>query len=469
MSEASAPSGFETIARMVAERTGLGLQQRGAEDLERAARRAMQRAGVSEMGEFARALAKGGADWDDLIEEVTVRETYFYRTPEHFELVRSHVLPALRRARGPEHGVRAWSAGCASGEEAYSLAMLLHQEQLLANAQVHGSDICERALERARAGRYRDWSLRGLDPQLASLYLRADGNEMVVREALRTKVTFSHVNLTDPSYAAPGGNLAGRDLIFCRNVMIYFDAVTIARVERGLFEALAPEGWLIIGPSDPVLGTNAPFEVITTAHGLLYHKPSTSAVRRPLAPAASPRSAQVPLRSATPVSTAAQRSAAHRARAPRADAALPTTAPTAETQTAPEALATQRVRETWRASGAASALSTCDQALGQHVLHAELHYLRALALMDLGCRDEAAAALRRCLYLDRSLIMAHFTLGTVLQRMGDAKAARTAYRNVIERGADIPGTQLVALGEGVDISTVTAAAGRALLALEDQP
>lgn len=463
MSAAFSQASFDAIVQMVKERTGLGLQQRSSDEIERATRRAMQRAGVAHPDEFAHVLASSGAGWDDLIEEITIRETYFYRNPEHFELVRTHVLPALRRARGEHPRLRAWSAGCASGEEAYSLAMLLHQEQLLTDAHVLGSDICERALQRARTGRYRDWSLRGLDPVLANRYLRSEGNENVVREAVRTKVGFSHVNLADPNAASALQALGPMDLIFCRNVLIYFDAATNARVERALYDTLAPDGWLVMGPSDPVLGSHAPFEVITTDHGLLYRKGKGKAARSD----AKPRP-DAPLRAPEPTPKSCWTPA------PRPPARVPAVTPVDTTfnpSSEPRdeaALAAGRVREVWQRAGAAAALAACDASLGHHVLHAELHYLRALAQMDLGCNEPAVQTLRRCLYLDRSLIIAHFTLGTLLRSMGDHKGARTAFRNVLDRSAGLPDDSVVALSDGVVLRDVTAAAGRGLLELEER-
>jgi chemotaxis protein methyltransferase CheR len=470
MSETWTHTGFETIARLIAARTGIGFETRGPGDMERATRHAMTKTGVNEPDEFARRLQSDDGVWDELIEEITVRETYFFRNPEHFELVRQRILPALAELRPEGHGLRVWSAGCASGEEAYSLAMFLHQQGLLDKATVCGSDLCERALVKARAGRYRDWSLRGVDRTGLGRYLRTRGDETTVCDELRQKVRFGRLNLADDTYPSVVSGIWEMDLIFCRNVLIYLSPQVIARVERGFFDALAPGGWLVAGPSDPLLGKHAPFETITTEHGLLYHKPGPSVVE---APRKSIRvSYEQPLPSAERSDSAHRTLAAPKtsktsrvtsskaARVPRSSVPARTAAPDVG------ASAAAQVRSIWRASGAAAARAACEKAIARHALAAELHYLHALTLMDLGADPEAIRAARQCLYLDRSLVMAHFTLAALLRRSLDHKGARRAYRSVLEASSSLPPEQPIAMGDGVTANHLALAAQRALGELE---
>jgi chemotaxis protein methyltransferase CheR len=448
-------AGFETIAQLVTARTGLDFHSR-REDVERAMRHAMAKVGVARLDEFARRLANDNRDWDPLIGEITVRETYFYRHPEHFALLRDRVLPALREGRGEGRVLRVWSAGCASGEEAYSLAMCLQEEGLLDSASVHGTDLCEVALAKARAGRYREWSLRGLDPQLSKRYLRVDDADTVVCNELREKVTWSQLNLAADTYPSSLTQIWGMDLIFCRNVLIYFGPEASRRTERGLFDALAAGGWLITGPCDPVLGSHAAFQVITTEHGLMYRKPALHEAKRELGERSQPRAA-LPRQ-------------AEQLDAPVARSSGPVDAlgrlvalPEASTQQSAASPA-DGVRASWKASGSAAAMAACEAALVLQPLSAELQYLRALTLMDLGWHAEAVGAVRRCLYLDGSLLIAHFTLGVLLQRLCDTESALRAYRSVLARCRAEPG-QHVALGDGVTTAILEQATARALAQL----
>jgi chemotaxis protein methyltransferase CheR len=444
MSTTWSHAGFETIARLVTARTGIGFETLGPADMERAARQAMTKAGLNEPGEFAQRLQAGDGAWDTLIEAITVGETYFFRNPEHFELVRQRILPALAELRPKGHGLRVWSAGCASGEEAYSLAIVLDQQGLLETATVFGSDLCESSLGRARAGRYREWSLRGVDRAGLCHYLRSRGDETTVSDALRRKVRFFRLNLADDSYPSVANGIWEMDLIFCRNVLIYLSPAVIAKVERACFDALAPGGWLVAGPSDPLLGTHAPFRAITTEHGLLYNKPVPSLMgsERPATSASRPRSAPRTSRRNKPT------------RKPIRSAAA--------TTTDPGIAAGAEVRAVWRASGADAARTACEKALARHALTAELHFLHALALMDLGADAEAIRAARQCLYLDRSLVMAQFTLAALLHRCLDHKGARRAYRAVLEAASVLPPEQLMPMSDGVTANHLVLAAQRAL-------
>jgi chemotaxis protein methyltransferase CheR len=142
---------FDRIAELVARRTGI-LTTRAQTDLVRVTQQLIQGAGLRDVRELERRLTDGGL-WDELIDHVTVRETYFFRDPEQFELIRNVILPELQAARHPLRRLRVWSAGCASGEELYSIAIILHERGLLEDSFLVGTDVSERALATARAGR----------------------------------------------------------------------------------------------------------------------------------------------------------------------------------------------------------------------------------------------------------------------------------------------------------------------------
>jgi chemotaxis protein methyltransferase CheR len=264
--------GYETVAEVVNEHTGLVFRKSCSNAVEAGTRRAMERAGVVEVTRYVDLLRGRGGFLADLIEELTVRETHFFRQPDRFEFIRRHVLPEIRRRRGPDHVVRTWSAGCASGEEAYSLAILFDQEGLAEQSSILATDISRVALQMAAEGAYGVCSLRGMPEELIRRYFHRRGYREVLDERIRRRVTFCHSNLAVGDCRDVSDRAREMDLILCRNVLIYFDRVSVRQVACRLFDSLAEGGWLVPGASDPPLAADAPFETVVTDHGVLYRR-----------------------------------------------------------------------------------------------------------------------------------------------------------------------------------------------------
>lgn len=183
---------------------------------------------------------------ESLRRAVSIGETYFFRHPEQFQLIEKLLQSAPAHPGGG--GLRAWSAGCATGEEAYSIAALLNHLWAPGSPapSVLGTDHLAAHIESARAGIYRRWSVRASGPIAYPLFLEVGEDRVAIRDELRAMVRFEVHSLLDPAPAT------GFDLIFCRNVLIYYDPPAIDRVTEHLVEALAPSGILVFGPSDPV-------------------------------------------------------------------------------------------------------------------------------------------------------------------------------------------------------------------------
>lgn len=188
-----------------------------------------------------------GAALDQLVEALLVHETYFFREARALSAAIDHfVMPALAAGRRP----RIWSAACSTGEEPLTIAMLLAERGLAGRCDLLASDLSERALARARAGRYRPRSLRGEGHDIAARWLELGHDAIVAPAALRAQIHFARVNLC----AAGGFAALGRfDLIVCRHVLIYFDDPSIARVVEALGRSLRDGGALIVGVSESLL------------------------------------------------------------------------------------------------------------------------------------------------------------------------------------------------------------------------
>ena len=218
-----------------------------------------------------------------LVDAVTIKETFFVREPRQLDAIPWRVLLDRARAAG-SHDVRVWSAACATGEEAYTLAMLA-SEALGANdapVSILATDISTSALEGALAGRYRERSVRDVEPGLRRLYFDEVGDELVVGRRLRRLVRFAPHNLAhDP---IPPLGEAAFDLILCRNVLIYFDGATVERVIHGLEQALRPGGMLILGSADTLCGTIRRLDRLGAepSHALRPKELVARVLRRPL-------------------------------------------------------------------------------------------------------------------------------------------------------------------------------------------
>jgi chemotaxis protein methyltransferase CheR len=380
---------------------------------------------------------------------LTVRETYFFRHPDQFAELQQRVLPALQMFMLERGSLRVWSAGCASGEEAYTLAMVFDREGLGDRVQIVGSDISGAALERGRAGQYRDWSLRSLQPELRERYFNTEAGVHSVRADLREQVTWLQLNLAEPGYPLVESGIGHFGLIFCRNVLMFFDNKTIAQVAKRLWASLLPGGWLFLGPSDPNISTFADLEVHVSRGGLIYRRPSAATELR--------RGAARPQLKAAEPDVAPEPAIVHEAPA--------TIAPRPQSTSADSSEMAASVRSTCNERGAEPALRACEDALARCDDALELHHLHAMLLWDLRRYEDATAAMRRVLYLDRDNAIAHFGLANLLERQGSLASARRSYQNALNACEQLAPNAALPLGDGICASGLRAAAADAMARL----
>ncbi len=297
-----------TVARLgsaLSQQTGLRLDGPGGERVLRRLGSALDGFGVEQAGALA-GLERDPQLFQALIAAATVRETYFFREPDQL----AWLAGALGEHRGPSEAgrpLRLWSAGCASGEEAYSLAVVL-AERGRAPFEILATDLCQDAIESARRAVYRTWSLRGLDPNRRAAYFRGQQGAFRLEPGLGGRVRFAVDNLAGPSGVEGGPGSPGMDAVLCRNVLLYLTPEGIDRVARRLAAALAPGGWLLTASTDPDLSGHAGLTSVRTPFGIAYRRaPTLGAVPgparlQPARPAASVRAKPPP---AAPVPSAA--------------------------------------------------------------------------------------------------------------------------------------------------------------------
>ena len=222
------------------------------------------------------------AELENAAEVLTTNETYFFREEYQLKAFSEEVLPVLRK-RAAERGTRhlsIWSAGCSTGEEAYTLAMLIDRSGLFRDwdVRIFGNDISRRVLQRARAATYRPSSFRAMPPGYDGYFIETPEGRQV-HPRIRSMCHFGHINLMNHGRTAVVGRV---DAIFCRNVLIYFDDMSRRRVVETFFQRLERGGYLFLGHSESLLNLSTSFELVHLSTDLAYRKPDDESLHRPI-------------------------------------------------------------------------------------------------------------------------------------------------------------------------------------------
>jgi chemotaxis protein methyltransferase CheR len=468
-------------SRVVATRLGLEFPPERWLELERAmhaAARALGHPDAFSCMSWLCSSAPSQQEIEQLAAHLTVAETYFFRDPATLAALEAYVLPELLYARRQERRLRLWSAGCATGEEPYTLAILLHRllhGQEGWNITILGSDIHAAALEKARAGIYGEWSFRGTPPWLKPLYFEPrPGRRFALRQHVQRMVSFACLNLADDAYPSLTTNTNAMDLVVCRNVLMYFSPGRARQVVQRLYRSLVDGGWLIVSPCEASPTVLEGFACLHWNGALLYRKvaqAATSPMAVPWAP-----TPQEPLPADVPLEILAVTPPADEPGADVLPPPAPSAAPTAYDHAlrlcdaGDYAAARAELESLLQANGRdaraaallarvcanqgrlTEALARCDHALACDKLQPAFHYLRAIILEESGEAFEALAALQRALYLDQDFVMAHFTLGVVADRLGRERLARRHRRAALfllrgyEEAAIVPASEGISAG-----------------------
>ena len=273
-----APDDFAFLARLVHRRAGIVLTESRRALIEQRLAPVLARFGLKDMIQAMRELRLGqDALAAAMTEAMTVNETSFFRGSDLFVRLGREILPALLARRAPEKRLRVWSAACAAGQEAYSLAMMLDSLGLDAEGwsiDLIATDISAEAITRAERGHYSFFETqRGLSDGDLEVWFRAEAGGYTVAPHIRRMVTFRRFNLLD-SY----GWLDDLDLVLCRNVMIYFDDATKASVLERIADTMAPGGMLVLGEAERARASSSLYRELPGNDGL-YTRLKTPAPR----------------------------------------------------------------------------------------------------------------------------------------------------------------------------------------------
>lgn len=267
------PEDFDYFASTLKHRSGLMLTRDKAYLLESCLMPVARKWNLKDLDELAAALRAKHDETvlRDVTEAMTTNESSFFRDQKPFDQFRQVVMPRLLEARAAKRHIRIWSAAASSGQEAYSLAMLLNEmgPQLGGwKIEIFGTDLSSEMVERARSGNYSQFEVqRGLPVTMLVKYFTQNGDRWQINQQIRDMVTFKELNLLGDF-----GPIGSFDVVFCRNVLIYFDAPTKTRVLESISQMMQPDAVLYLGGAETVLGITEIFKPLENHRGLYINR-----------------------------------------------------------------------------------------------------------------------------------------------------------------------------------------------------
>jgi chemotaxis protein methyltransferase CheR len=459
------------LSEFVASQTGLHFSKERWCDLERGIYSAAREFGFKDTESCIQWLISSPLtkkQIEILSSHLTVGETYFFRNKKSLEVLEEYILPELiHLCRGTEKRLRIWSAGCATGEEPYSIAILI--SKLIPdwkdwNITILATDINTRFLQRALEGVYTEWSFRDTPTWVKERYFqrKKEGRFEILPE-IKKMVTFSYHNLAEDTYPSLLNNTNAMDIIFCRNVLMYFGQERARKVIYNFYCALVNGGWLIVSPCEISHVLFSQFVTVNFLDTIFYRKDSK---KIPVAEDFLPmdtlhalhEEVTIPLQPShefiPEVATDIAPSQPYEvAGAEEAEKVEPQQILFMEPlmlykqgmygevveklmelflnkQETPEAIALL-VRAYANLGRLSEAFEWCEKAIAADKLDPALHYLRATILQEQGDINEAIKSLKRALYLDQKFVLVHFALGNLTHQQGKLKESEKYFANAL--------------------------------------
>jgi len=441
------------LSDFVAARIGLHFPQERWRDLERGLIAATPELGQPDAESCVRWLLSASltrSHIETLASHLTIGETYFFREKRSLEILEMQIVPELLRARrdGERH-LRIWSAGCCTGEEPYSIAMLLDRlipDQTAWTITLLATDINPRFLRKAAEGVYGEWSFRETPEWIRTRYFkqRKDGR-FELSAHIRRKVTFSYLNLADDVYPSLLNNTNAMDVIFCRNVLMYFTAAWATKVAKNLHRSLVEGGWLIVNPTETSAALFPLFTAVAFPGAVLYRKAQDNA------PGVAATDYQPPALQAGLFPTKAVQLLAPEERQPEPPGQTTTMAPSdtrSQEQNDCEAQSLN-ARDCANQGRLGEAIEWCGKAIAADKMNPARHYLLAAIQQEQGQLDAAAQSLNRALYLDSGFVLAHFALGNLRLSQGQRREAERHFTNALAALRTHPHDEVLPESEGL--------------------
>lgn len=476
---------LERFRELVATRFGLQYEDAKLDHLADVLRQRLDATGATHARTYVEQLASPlrSGERQALAEQLTVNETFFFRNADNFRALTGHVLPERLRARGQARTLRILSAGCASGEEPYSLAMMVREalpDLHRWDVKIVGVDLNPSMLTRATEGRYSPWSLRATTDEMRLRYFRPEGKDFILAPEVRAMVDFEEGNLAEDH--AVLWQREHYDLIFCRNVVMYFTPAVMRAVLGRAGQALLPGGFLFLGHAETLRGLSQDFHLCHTHDTFYYQKRDGDrrGAESPLPIAAEAPADQLPaLVEAASSWVDAIQSASERiadlANARPTDLGSPPPGAASDLGLVLEAMRQERFSDALallhglppepdalllraalliNSGSRAEAEDVCARLLGLDELNAGAHYVMALCREHAGDLPAAVEHDRTAIYLDASFAMPHLHLGLMAGRAGDTVSARYEHSQALVLLAREDASRLLVFGGGFSRQTL---------------
>jgi chemotaxis protein methyltransferase CheR len=455
---------FQQFGDFIAARMGLHFPKERRNSLERATCSIAREFGFEDTNAFILWLLSSHLEKEQLevmASHLTVGESYFFRDKKIFNVLKKHILPELVSSRqNTEKFLRFWSAGCCTGEEAYSIAIVLSEivpDIQDWNATILATDINTHFIEVAQAGVYREWSFRGSPKWLKKRYFtKTEAGSYRIDPRIREMVTFSYHNLAEDIYPSLFNNTNAMDVIFCSNVIMYFTPECAALVIENLYNSLADGGFMIVSPCELSQSQFKRFRTVNLSGSTLYRKCTDNGLPAETPPADMMHRTKTFLQPpAALYAKPAHETAPPFEQAESPAAGMDTIATDAYTEAAAlnsqglYAEAERKIHE-WLSlkQDDAKAMSLlarihanrgnlreshdwCQKAIDSEKLHPGHYCLLATILQEQGDIDRAVQSLRRALYINPDFVIAIFTLGNLLKQQGKLMESERYFENAV--------------------------------------
>lgn len=400
---------------------------------------------------------------ETLASYLTISETFFWREHNVFSAVTDFILPELiNLKKDGDKVIRIWSAGCSSGEEPYSLAIALQKtipDIKEWDIKILATDINPMALKKAAAGIYTKWSFRNCPSWLRTNYFRDLGNERFeIDPKIKGMVTFRNLNLTEDIFPSFNNDTYSMDIIFCRNVLMYFSDEWVSRISRNLYKSLNRDGWFVVASCELSSYVFPQFKPVNFSDAIIYRKGekdlnSLTEVKGGRNHIDSVENDEhVFLKN--PVATSETDNPYF------ISDQMPLSVPESSDLIDPNIELIQVVDPISSISKLANkgnlqeALSLCNEGISNDKLDIGLYSLRASIYQELEMFDEAIASLKMTIYLDPNFIMGHFALGNLFIRQNKTRNAKMHFKNVLDLVSKLESDEIILESEGLSVKSI---------------
>ena len=441
------------LCNHITEKSGIGFDERKRKQLEEIVAARCKILGLNHIGDYYRLLRNpsvNGREFSTLMDILTIQESFFFRHEAQFHALRHFCLPPLMNKKKADHGrINIWSAGCANGEEAYSIAMLIRDlafDDFQMKFYIKGTDISRQALRKAREGVYTERAIRGLAPHYLERYFTKQGDRYLLCADIKTMVDFEYFNLSRDPF--PMDTMPRWDIVFCRNVIIYFTQNHSRKLMKNFYASMADGGFLFAGFSETMRYLNDDFIPIRMDDAFIYRKPLPGqALTSPTAARSKSIKRHIPQHE--------KKTRKHLRESPSKKPILPGRDVRRITTGKVEIHPPQTIARNTEIEGPAttssksfdenlsvarkladtgetvSAVTILDNIIRQDPLHAQAYFMLALIHNDAGNPDQSIRYLKKVIYLEPENPLAHLHLADIFKAASRKTDAVREYTNVI--------------------------------------